>query len=45
MAGTDWHPILRIGVWELWGRTDQFWLMITKDRVVRWEWKRRPHSR
>lgn len=37
----EYGPILALGSWELWPWTDGFWLMLTRNRVVKWEWKRR----
>ncbi len=37
----DWGPIFRIGLWELWPETNRLHLMLTRDRVVKWEWVKR----
>ena len=38
---SEWRPIITIGPWELWPWADGFWLMLTRNRVIKWEWKRR----
>lgn len=38
--GEDFRPIVTIGKWELWPWTDGWWLLLTRRRVIKWEWKR-----